>query len=351
MRQESYSSWETSEAEELMETKQLLTDKYLQDLSTRAQGSQDADLATMVSRARLGWRCSVSSYMDQNDAFLAPATRREYYQQYRDLDQNEKLNFDHGKNALRRLMMHSSTGGSRSNIPYTHANLSDAYTLERALELLIRIQLGTTKLSMLPLPMIQLLYVEQEDLDRLAKELEALTKFECDDDDELAAAGDGEDIGGADDTSKKGDLEDDDDINNFIDDSGVMSIYSGDESDEGSDSSSDTSDEDDEDDQVPTPKPASATNPTSKRPDCKQPTRMKKESNDKKRKVQATNTSPAHAESQELSSKKLKTHSDPEPKPEPVAELQQGQPLAVKEEPAAEGRVDLSAIAEFNAGA
>ncbi|KAJ1326705.1 SNF2-related protein [Microdochium nivale] len=177
MQHESYQAWDKPEAKELIRTKKILSDNYLRH---QAKKREEDRCKIPVD----GWHRWGSTEYEQRTAFLRPCTRSQYYDSYKDLNRHEKLNFDHDKNGQRRLMMYSGPHGKKA-APFTIRDLSDRHLLERALELQIRILLGTDQLAMLPIPQINLPSISQEDLERLADELDEINKLEHDDDSKM----------------------------------------------------------------------------------------------------------------------------------------------------------------------
>ncbi|KAI1270190.1 P-loop containing nucleoside triphosphate hydrolase protein [Xylariaceae sp. FL1019] len=103
---------------------------------------------------RLGW---YNDGFDDNVAFLYRHTRNEYYREFVNLPQSSKSYLSHEKNNLRRLLSFASDeNGNLSTEAWKAADLQDAAVLERALELTLRVRLGTQQITMLPFPIIDL---------------------------------------------------------------------------------------------------------------------------------------------------------------------------------------------------
>ncbi|KAI0205812.1 P-loop containing nucleoside triphosphate hydrolase protein [Astrocystis sublimbata] len=89
-------------------------------------------------------------------AFLQLRTRNDYYEEFVSLPRESKSRFSHVKNDLRRLLSYGNDDGNLATAPWNENDLEDPAVLERALELMLRVRLGTNDIPMLPFPMIDL---------------------------------------------------------------------------------------------------------------------------------------------------------------------------------------------------
>ncbi|KAI0521787.1 P-loop containing nucleoside triphosphate hydrolase protein [Xylaria bambusicola] len=107
-----------------------------------------------------GWFNQSCGYTRDEEAetedFLKLRTRDEYYGEFIELPRDVKSVFNHSKNSLRRLLSFGNSGGELSTKPWDEDDLEFAPTLERALELMLRVRLGARDIAMLPFPMIDL---------------------------------------------------------------------------------------------------------------------------------------------------------------------------------------------------
>ncbi|KAI0012340.1 P-loop containing nucleoside triphosphate hydrolase protein [Xylariaceae sp. FL0662B] len=187
-------AWESPEAQHLMATKSLLTEEASKDSDSdstaeepskkrikledgTAKGVDDAHTPTAVKDVKLsksllantkflkkpkspqtgdgsaGWfadrNLDSDDENDQNDAFLRRRPREAYYAEFKSLPDEARSQFSHTKNDLRRQL------SFRNHERWTVADLDDAAVLERAMELMLRVRLGSRTSAMLPLPLQQ----------------------------------------------------------------------------------------------------------------------------------------------------------------------------------------------------
>ncbi|RYP29395.1 hypothetical protein DL767_006735 [Monosporascus sp. MG133] len=168
-----------TQAEGLSSKRQKLNDARA--LSKRAQNAK-----TRLENGSAGWLC-------QNQAdFLSLKTRNEYYDEYKNLPKSAKSHFSHDKNMLRRLLSYGSPGGNNIKRIWTVEDLENSAVLERAMELMLRVRLGTGPIQMLPLPQIDFSLVPEEQRVALQRQLEKVIQTDQDIDeirDQLEGAG------------------------------------------------------------------------------------------------------------------------------------------------------------------
>ncbi|KAI1381024.1 SNF2 family N-terminal domain-containing protein [Hypoxylon crocopeplum] len=109
------------------------------------------------------------SRLFQPGGFLCLQTRDQYYAEYRGLPAYVKSKFSHAKNGLRRLLSYGNpTNNNATPRVWKVPDLDNGAVLERAMELTMRIRLGTGRLEMLPLPQIDVSLAPKPMRERLA---------------------------------------------------------------------------------------------------------------------------------------------------------------------------------------
>ncbi|RYO91688.1 hypothetical protein DL764_008249 [Monosporascus ibericus] len=129
---------------------------------------------------------------DDEADFLSLKTRNEYYDEYKELPKSAKSHFNHDNNRLRRMLSYGSRGGNNIKRTWTAEDLNKPAVLERAMELMLRVRLGTGPIQMLPLPQIDFSLVPEEQRVALQRQLEKVTQTDQDVDeihDQLEGAG------------------------------------------------------------------------------------------------------------------------------------------------------------------
>lgn len=94
-------------------------------------------------------------------------TRQQYYEEYKSLPDDAKGTFSHPKNEIIRLLSFDNEDGAPK--VWNEKDLEDPAVLERALELLLRIRLGSERIPMLPIPMIDLSMAEEKKREQLIR--------------------------------------------------------------------------------------------------------------------------------------------------------------------------------------
>ncbi|OTB00674.1 hypothetical protein M426DRAFT_26374 [Hypoxylon sp. CI-4A] len=99
--------------------------------------------------------------------FLAMKSRGDYYKEFKNFPFESKINFCYEKNSLRRMLSYGNLPDNSTKRIWTVRDLDDPAVLERAMELTLRIRLGTDSLSMLPLPQINFSLVSLKKIKKL----------------------------------------------------------------------------------------------------------------------------------------------------------------------------------------
>ncbi|KAI1418502.1 SNF2 family N-terminal domain-containing protein [Hypoxylon sp. FL1857] len=101
--------------------------------------------------------------------FLELKPRAEYYSEFKNFPREVKSYFCHKKNNLRRMLSFGNLENNNAETrEWTVEDLDNTAVLERAMELMLRVRLGTNSLEMLPLPQIDFSLVSQGKLKELA---------------------------------------------------------------------------------------------------------------------------------------------------------------------------------------
>ncbi|KAI4861534.1 hypothetical protein F4820DRAFT_58947 [Hypoxylon rubiginosum] len=100
-------------------------------------------------------------FQDVNQ-FLELKTRRDYYEEYKEFPIPLKISFSNAKNNLRRLLTYGGPNRNETKRVWTVEDLDDAAVLERAMELMLRVRLGSNVIEMLPYPQIDFSFVSEE---------------------------------------------------------------------------------------------------------------------------------------------------------------------------------------------
>ncbi|KAI1085178.1 P-loop containing nucleoside triphosphate hydrolase protein [Whalleya microplaca] len=171
-------AWKSPEAQRLLETKNLLSDQVsesevpenldeqknkrikLEDGTARANDSSSEAIKLPRMRKRhktgdgkAGWFKNPELGLEDDEAaFLRLRTRESYYEEFKNLPKEAKSRFNHEKNKLRRLLSYHNEDRSQ----WTVSDLDNAAVLERAIELTLRLRLGSQTSAMLPLPLVDL---------------------------------------------------------------------------------------------------------------------------------------------------------------------------------------------------
>ncbi|RYP53801.1 hypothetical protein DL768_001252 [Monosporascus sp. mg162] len=220
-------AWKRPEALKLMAEKNLLSDNYILEnlvdpvenppesndendrLNTQEEGpsskrqklnnaralSKHAQNAkTKRKKGGDGWLRENPNHGSANDDadFLSLKTRNEYYDEYKQLPKSAKSHFSHDKNMLRRMLSYGSPEGNNIKRIWTVKDLENSAVLERAMELMLRVRLGTGPIQMLPLPQIDFSLVPEEQRVALQRRLEKVIQTDQDVDeirDQLEGAG------------------------------------------------------------------------------------------------------------------------------------------------------------------
>ncbi|KAI0137894.1 SNF2 family N-terminal domain-containing protein [Hypoxylon sp. NC0597] len=101
--------------------------------------------------------------------FLSLKPRAEYYDEFKGLPREVKSYFCHKKNNLRRMLSFGNLDNNNATTRvWTADDLNDSAVLERAMELTLRVRLGTNNLEMLPLPQIDFSLAPKKKVKELA---------------------------------------------------------------------------------------------------------------------------------------------------------------------------------------
>ncbi|RYP59209.1 hypothetical protein DL769_008643 [Monosporascus sp. CRB-8-3] len=162
--------------------------------NTRALSKHARNANTRRENGSAGWlRKTPDQDSDDDEAdFLSLKTRNEYYDEYKKLPKSAKSHFSHDKNMLRRMLSYGSPEGNKIKRIWTAKDLEDPAVLERAMELMLRVRLGTGPIQMLPLPQIDFSLVPEKLRVTLQRRLEKVIQTDQDVDeirDQLEAAG------------------------------------------------------------------------------------------------------------------------------------------------------------------
>ncbi|KAI1800596.1 P-loop containing nucleoside triphosphate hydrolase protein [Daldinia bambusicola] len=126
-------------------------------------------LATDSNGKRKGHDMSTTSlFKTEPESFLELKPRSAYYNEFKALPRELKSYFCHKKNTLRRMLSYSSRNNNAVTRVWNVKDLDDSAVLERAMELILRIRLGTNSIEMLPLPQIDFSLAPQQKLKMLA---------------------------------------------------------------------------------------------------------------------------------------------------------------------------------------
>ncbi|RYP66371.1 hypothetical protein DL770_008812 [Monosporascus sp. CRB-9-2] len=162
--------------------------------NARALSKHARNAKTTPENGSAGW---LSGNLDQDSddgeaGFLSLKTRNEYYDEYKKLPKSAKSHFSHEKNMLRRMLSYGSPGCNNVKRIWTAKDLENSAVLERAMELMLRVRLGTGPIQMLPLPQIDFSLVPDEQRVALQRRLEKVIQTDQDVDeirDQLEGAG------------------------------------------------------------------------------------------------------------------------------------------------------------------
>ncbi|KAI0838788.1 SNF2 family N-terminal domain-containing protein [Hypoxylon sp. FL0890] len=100
-------------------------------------------------------RSTAPLFKSTSRQFLSLKPRAEYYKEFKDFPRGVKSYFCHKKNNLRRMLSFGNLRNLNATTRvWTAKDLNDSAVLERAMELMLRVRLGTNNLEMLPLPQI-----------------------------------------------------------------------------------------------------------------------------------------------------------------------------------------------------
>ncbi|KAI1344895.1 P-loop containing nucleoside triphosphate hydrolase protein [Xylariaceae sp. FL0016] len=133
------------------------SDDELPDLAYLAAESLKRKRHAKILKKELGhagWAVESDDMSTHEEVFFALKTRGEYFEEFKGLPRNAKSFFDHSLNDLRRLMSYGRPNRSNISRRWAVKDLDDTAVLERALELMLRIRLGTGNIPMLPHPQI-----------------------------------------------------------------------------------------------------------------------------------------------------------------------------------------------------
>ncbi|KAI1104508.1 P-loop containing nucleoside triphosphate hydrolase protein [Jackrogersella minutella] len=127
--------------------------------SVAEESSSDSDSRTLRKRKRDDNQSptdpgTASLFDDNHREFLELKPRNAYYTEFKTFPKKVKGLFCHDKNNLRRLLSYGSPNGNATTREWTSSDLDNSAVLERAMELMLRIRLGTNHIEMLPLPLI-----------------------------------------------------------------------------------------------------------------------------------------------------------------------------------------------------
>ncbi|XXH04000.1 hypothetical protein Hte_010409 [Hypoxylon texense] len=93
-------------------------------------------------------------HFQDESKFLELKTRRGYYDEYKELPVHLKPSFSNAKNNLRRMLTYGGPERNQIKRVWTVEDLDNAAVLERAMELMLRVRLGSNTIEMLPYPQI-----------------------------------------------------------------------------------------------------------------------------------------------------------------------------------------------------
>ncbi|RYO78063.1 hypothetical protein DL762_008893 [Monosporascus cannonballus] len=162
--------------------------------NARALSKHARNAKTRRENGNAGWfRKNPDQHSDDDEAdFLSLKTRNEYYGEYKSLRKSAKSYFSHEKNMLRRTLSYGSPEGNKVKRIWTAKGLKTSAVLERAMELMLRVRLGTGPIQMLPLPQIDISLVHEKQRVALQQQLEKVVQTDQDVDeirDQLEGAG------------------------------------------------------------------------------------------------------------------------------------------------------------------
>lgn len=149
----------------------------------RSHGQLDATEATEFGRGSTG-QLEHASENDGEKGWWERQTRKEYYEEYKSLPDGAKGTFSHPANEIKRLLSFGNENGAPK--VWNETDLEDPAVLERALELLLRVRLGSERIAMLPIPMIDLSMADEKKRKQL---IQLIRKVDVTEQDVEAAAG------------------------------------------------------------------------------------------------------------------------------------------------------------------
>ncbi|KAI1765160.1 SNF2 family N-terminal domain-containing protein [Hypoxylon sp. FL1150] len=189
-------AWKSPEGRRLVRSRNMMLDPYeapeagpaekrikLEDGSSAEAGPADQDAAepakvsfmskTGTKRTIDGSNESAASdcadYFPDLEEFLALKTRSAYYEEYKRYPEPLKTSFSNAKNNLRRLLSYGGPFNNKFPKVWKVQDLDDPAVLERAMELMLRVRLGSKAVEMLPYPLIDFSLVDPEKKERLER--------------------------------------------------------------------------------------------------------------------------------------------------------------------------------------
>lgn len=147
-----------------------------------AEGAKDSFMLRPATKRTLDeFKDSASfdckGYFGTSYEFIALKPRKKYYEEYKKYPEALKTHFSSKKNSLRRMLSYGRPWEERV---WEVEDLDNPAVLERAMELMLRVRLGSQAVEMLPYPLIDFSLVAPEKRERLEQILAGLDVIDQD---------------------------------------------------------------------------------------------------------------------------------------------------------------------------